>query len=674
MDVQRTEPPVDTSAEAWKLNEAGLSIFPLGSPQETPPRWFVDGRCNGDLNKAKKDWPKSPRFRWKQYQDKAPADEDIEQWTTQWPYTNWAIVTGAQIVVVDADSQEAVAFIEKGGITRTPLRVRTSKGKHYYFQAKPDYPIRNSVRKSKIDIRGAGGYVVAPGSIHADGNHYQWETDEGVELDDILDLPVLTPNDVAAINGFNGSPNENEPEIGNLGFIASQYAVPHDGKNLMEGEGRNNATASLAGQLIRQGSSLHEIKKLLDRWNTGNTPPLSDTELNTTIASIARTHLNNHPGSELPIIPETVPARSFEFSHINELMTGVKPISWLVKGFFEMDSLSMMFGAPGCGKSFVAIDLACCVATGQSWHGKQVKLPGSVFYIAGEGFNGLSRRLLAWQQTNGYNLRNIPLYVSKCSASLSDSMNARMVSECIEQQIISSGGIAPSMIVIDTLARNFGAGDENATKEMNIFVNNIDQYLRRKFQCCVLIVHHTGVGNSQRARGSGALKGALDAEYAVVKDDDVVKVSTKKMKDADEPEDMHFLFEPVRLPFTDEDGEQQVSCVMKFFDKKAIGQLKAAEAGKKQAEVNLGNKQKNIIRMLQRLTEDAKVVLTKSGRDPELALIEVKGLRQSCLDAKIICKKNWSRSFNALLDREFLKIDPPFVSVTDKAIEVTLDD
>ena len=485
----------DTTEAAWQLNEAGLSVFPLGSPHEPPPLWFVDGRCNGDLDKAKEDWPKTPRFRWKQYQDVPPSDNDIEQWTTQWPHTNWAIVTGSRIVVVDADSKEAVKFIEEGGITRTPLRVSTSKGKHYYFQSKPDNPIRNSVRKSKIDIRGAGGYVVAAGSTHADGTLYQWETDEGFDLDDILDLPVLSPDDVAAINAFNGSPDENEPAVGNLGFIANQYSVPHDGENLAEGEGRNNAAASMAGQFIRQGNTLQEIKAVLDQWNAGNNPPLPDNELNTTIASIARTHLNNNPDSSLPITPEAIPAPQFEFSHINELMAGVKPISWLVKGFFEMDSLALMFGAPGCGKSFVATDLACCVATGQSWHGNEVKLPGSVFYIAGEGFNGLSRRFLAWQQTNGYNLRNIPLYVSKCSASLSDGLNARMVSESIEQQIINSGGIAPSMIIIDTLARNFGAGDENATKEMNIFVNNIDQYLRQKFQCCVLIVHHSGVGN-----------------------------------------------------------------------------------------------------------------------------------------------------------------------------------
>ena len=52
----------------------------------------------------------------------------------------------------------------------------------------------------------------------------------------------------------------------------------------------------------------------------------------------------------------------------------------------------------------------------------------------------------------------------------------------------------------------------------------------------VLIVHHTSVGSKDRARGNSALKGALDAKYMVVKSNDEVTITAKKMKDADEPE------------------------------------------------------------------------------------------------------------------------------------------
>ena len=295
-------------------------------------------------------------------------------------------------MVVDADSAEAVQFIEEGAITRTPLRAKTSKGMHFYYQVNPDYPIHNSVRKNKIDLRGIGGYLVAPGSTHADGTLYQWETDGYMDISDIHDLPMLTPDDIATINGFNGQSAEDKP-IGDLGFSTDQYQLPHDGSNLAEGQGRNNAAASMAGQLLQQNTSLREVKAILDQWNQSNNPPLSDAELNTTIASISRTHNNNNPGS--PILIESLPVTrpEFAFSHIEELVKGVKPINWLIKGFLEMDSLSLMFGEPGCGKSFSAIDLACCVATGKDWHGKPVKQSGPVFYIAGEGFIDMRQRI-----------------------------------------------------------------------------------------------------------------------------------------------------------------------------------------------------------------------------------------------------------------------------------------
>ena len=312
-----------------------------------------------------------------------------------------------------------------------------------------------------------------------------------MEIADLNDLPMLTADDIATINGFNGCTSEDKP-VGDLGFSTDQYPLPHDGSNLAEGQGRNNAAASMAGQLLKQNYSLREVKGILDQWNQSNTPPLSDSELNTTIASIAKTHSNNNPGTSILVEPLPHSKPEFAFSHVKELVKGVKPINWLIKGFLEMDSLSLMFGEPACGKSFCAIDLACCVATGKDWHGKPVKRPGPVFYIAGEGFNGLSRRLMAWQVSHGYNLRNAPIYISQCAASLTDLGNARLVSASIEEIVEETGGVIPSMIVIDTLARNFGPADENATKEMNTFINHIDQLLRAKYSCNVLIVHHTG--------------------------------------------------------------------------------------------------------------------------------------------------------------------------------------
>jgi phage/plasmid primase-like uncharacterized protein len=242
---------------------------------------------------------------------------------------------------------------------------------------------------------------------------------------------------------------------------------------------------------------------------------------------------------------------AFEFTRADSLE--LTEIKWVVDDYIEADSLAQVFGDPGGGKSFVAIDLACCVATGKPWHGHDVK-QGSVFYIAGEGHNGLARRLKAWQIGNGTSLAGVPLYKSHRAAQLYDATEAAVVAESIKQ-LSAEANCIPSMIVIDTLARNHG-GDENSTQDMNAFIQHLDVYLRQPWKCCVMVVHHSGVADKDRSRGSTALKGALDAEYKCQLDSGTKTIAfeSKKMKDAEMPSPKNFQITQVDLPINNKNG------------------------------------------------------------------------------------------------------------------------
>jgi putative DNA primase/helicase len=242
---------------------------------------------------------------------------------------------------------------------------------------------------------------------------------------------------------------------------------------------------------------------------------------------------------------------AFEFSRIDSLE--LAQINWIVDDYIESDSLAQVFGDPGGGKSFVSIDIACCVATGRPWHGHEVK-QGSVFYIAGEGHNGLARRFKAWQLGNGQTLDGAPLYKSHRAAQLYDATEAAVVAESIKE-LSAQAGTVPSMIIIDTLARNHG-GDENSTQDMNAFIQHLDVYLRQPWKCCVLVVHHSGVADKDRSRGSTALKGALDAEYRCQLDSGTKTIAfeSKKMKDAEMPAPKNFQITQVDLPIQDKHG------------------------------------------------------------------------------------------------------------------------
>jgi phage/plasmid primase-like uncharacterized protein len=239
---------------------------------------------------------------------------------------------------------------------------------------------------------------------------------------------------------------------------------------------------------------------------------------------------------------------AFEFSRADSLQ--LTQIKWIVDDYIEGDSLAQVFGDPGGGKSFVSIDIACCVATGVPWHGHQVQ-QGAVFYIAGEGHNGLARRFKAWELGNGISLAGVPLYKSHRAAQLYDSTEAAIVAESVKQ-LSADAGCVPSMIIIDTVARNMG-GDENSTQDMNAFIQHLDTYLRQPWKCCVLVVHHSGAMDKERSRGSTALRGALDAEYKVALDSGskTIQFESKKMKDAEMPAAKNFQITQIDLPILD---------------------------------------------------------------------------------------------------------------------------
>lgn len=293
--------PEYTEEVAWELYEQGFTIIPLGSPFDTPPPFFVNERCDGDIEKARKRWPKSPRTSWYKYQKQPPTQLEVERWTNQFPYANYAIVTGRSVIVVDADSEEAVQFMESGAVGRTPWKVKTAKGKHYYFQPHKSVDIRNSVNsKIKIDLHGHGGYVVAPGSTHSTGVKYEWEKDPSWPINSIHDLPCLTEEDLITINEFNDS---SKPPAGNIGFNLKDYFHNKaDGNPVQEGE-RNKSAVSLVGQYLSAGMDLHTIKQILSEWDKSNEPPLGKGELNTCIASMVATHLRNHPHDVVPVYP-----------------------------------------------------------------------------------------------------------------------------------------------------------------------------------------------------------------------------------------------------------------------------------------------------------------------------------------------------------------------------------
>lgn len=231
-----------------------------------------------------------------------------------------------------------------------------------------------------------------------------------------------------------------------------------------------------------------------------------------------------------------------------------KPPDWLIEGWLPFDSFGVLYGQPSSGKSFCALDMSAIIASGRpTWHEHKTKSePMPVFYLCGEGKNGLRQRLEAWKMRGSNDLvfQNVRenLHVSQSSADLTDIGRVEELCEQIEKVHPK-----PALLVIDTLARNYGGQDENSTQAMNQFVNHCDLLRSSLGGMSILVVHHTGHKEQERPRGSIALLGATDFMIFAKNNADLVTLKSVRMKDGDPPKPLTLKFVR-KLIGTDEEG------------------------------------------------------------------------------------------------------------------------
>lgn len=255
-----------------------------------------------------------------------------------------------------------------------------------------------------------------------------------------------------------------------------------------------------------------------------------------------------------PPAPSPPPATSPRIRLTRADQIEMCPPHWLLRGMLERDTFALIFGDPGCGKSFLAIDWACRVATGTPWRGQAVK-GGPVVYVAGEGQQGFGRRIRAWSEHHGIALADMPLYLAPAVAIPNPTDLIALIT-AIDTGVATVG--QPALIVLDTLARCFGGGDENSTQDMSRFVSACDA-IRQRYGCTILVVHHTGHADKSRARGAIALKAALDAEYRLSNNEAGLKLTATKMKDAETPSPLNLELVSVDVPGLVDDYDKPVT-------------------------------------------------------------------------------------------------------------------
>jgi hypothetical protein len=183
------------------------------------------------------------------------------------------------------------------------------------------------------------------------------------------------------------------------------------------------------------------------------------------------------------------------------------PPLYVIDGLLEHGGLTALIGSPNAGKSTIALDMACHIATGRTWQGMAV-LKTKVLYLPGEGLAGVVARLRAWCAA-----RNIPsLGGDLLLGNGILQLGATREAWAELREYVATQGIG--LIIFDTFARMATNIDENSASDVGKAIKRFDQ-VRELTHAGVMVVHHTGKANTEVARGSSALNGALDSELLI---------------------------------------------------------------------------------------------------------------------------------------------------------------
>ena len=286
-----------------------------------------------------------------------------------------------------------------------------------------------------------------------------------------------------------------------------------------QGEGRNqelNRTAYVGGSLISAGLATERwVVEELTRASTENGYIAKDGDeaFEKTMSSGLESGKESKPQRDNPI---------FNMALTSKELHELPEAKWLIDGVLMDNSFNVVFGDPGCGKSFLAIDLAGSVANRKRWNDHDINANGPVVYVLGEGRSGLPDRVSAWEKHYGTPMEGVTFIPEAIHAG----------SKMWEKLVDYVSEVKPKLIVIDTLARMAGEMEsENDSTSMGRFIRACDD-LRLASGGSVLVVHHANRMGGMR--GSNALDGACDTIVRMEMDySGTVTASITKLKEGE---------------------------------------------------------------------------------------------------------------------------------------------
>ncbi|MCF6232079.1 MAG: AAA family ATPase [Rhodobacteraceae bacterium] len=497
-----------------------------------------------------------PGVKWR---DRATSDLDrIKAWWDQWPEAMPALPTGRAngVSVIDLDvrpDKDGIAAYNDMGLdpNDSALIIRTAGGGlHLYHDHQGG--VANTTGKTGIDVRGEGGYVIAPGAVSTTGEYT-------VEKGDITFARVLGLTPFPGVMASPAREPVTDQPAGDHNIEELRKAIgciPNDGTH---GDWVNilmalhHATGgSKHGLGLAHGWSAgydgYSAKEVNDKWRGfGRKAGVQITA--DTLFAVARKHGYGaitgdswDADDSRPSIDEILGDEP-DADELPYLTPGqcakLPPRDYVVKRLIAPGQVGCIFGEPGAGKSLLAPRLAYAVAQGEDAFGLRTR-QGKVFYVACEDQDGMAHRLSALGNdlgsTDDFHLYNtLGDLFSPSLVEGKDKGSPDLVALCKAVKTHR-----PKLVVIDTLAMAMPGLEENDAGGMNRVVQ-IGKRLAR-YGAAVIFIHHGTKADGSTPRGHSVFNGALDFSIMVKVADKAGIVRTAIRKNRNGPPDLDIAF------------------------------------------------------------------------------------------------------------------------------------
>lgn len=462
----------------WALHYAkkGLAVFPL------QPRDKIPATQNG-------------------FKDATTDSDKVYNWWEQNPDYNIGIATGqvsGGLVVIDLDIDEEKGKNgyevlkewqrEHGELPETWQSITGRGGYHLFYKSSEKEGNRGGLYDG-VDIRGDGGYIVAPPSLHPNGNRYEWEQ----SLDE---YPLAEVNDL--VRAFLHPVKEQQSQ-----------AIKPISDTIPEGT-RVDTLVKLVCSQVAKGLSDEAIRAAVKAENEIKcVPPLTDEELEKTVfPALKRYQRGTSPYTNMQVMPSPgqMPAA---ISAAVLMDMDIPPIGWLVDGMIP-PGLDLLIGASKIGKSWMALQMCIAIASGEPFMGRKTKKTKVLYLSLEDSYRRIQNRMK--RQLQGKPVPENLYFIT----------DALPLGSGLLEQIDPYVKDGVEVIIIDTLQKIRGAnGNKNAYaadyEDMSILKRYADEH-----DMAIIPVHHTRKMKDDdvfnMVSGTNGIMGAADTTIILQKD------------------------------------------------------------------------------------------------------------------------------------------------------------